>query len=166
MYTTLKSTQSWGTGEVQIRDMLPPIYNPVLTENHQSFASSLRFHQHFSASFNRLSLFKMQIKDLLAALAIPAVVLSAAIPQPQDPEIPNWDEGAPENDIVGGVAAAQGDFPFIVSIQRSGSHFCGGTLLNANTVLTAAHCAVGQTAANIKIRAGSLVSAQHHFYTE
>ncbi|KAF2818518.1 trypsin-domain-containing protein [Ophiobolus disseminans] len=98
----------------------------------------------------------MQIKDLLAALAIPALALAAAIPQPQDVEIPNWDEGSPENDIVGGVAAAQGDFPFIVSIQRSGSHFCGGTLLNANTVLTAAHCAVGQTASQIKVRAGSL----------
>lgn len=34
----------------------------------------------------------MQIKDLITALAIPAVVLSAAIPQ--DPEIPAWDEGS------------------------------------------------------------------------
>jgi len=105
----------------------------------------------------------MQIKDLFAALALPALVLSAAIPSPQDPEIPDWDEGTPENDIVGGVTAVQGDFPFIVSIQRSGSHFCGGTLLNANTVLTAAHCAVGQTASQIKVRAGSLVSSPFRF---
>jgi trypsin len=97
----------------------------------------------------------MQIKEIIAALAIPAVVYSAAIPQ--DPEIPAWDEGS-ENDIVGGTTASAGDFPFIVSLQRSGSHFCGGTLLNANTVLTAAHCAVGQTASSLSVRAGSLVS--------
>jgi len=95
----------------------------------------------------------MQIKDLITALAIPAVVLSAAIPQ--DPEIPAWDEGS-ENDIVGGVSASAGDFPFIVSIQQSGRHFCGGSLLNANTIVTAAHCAEGQTASSLTIRAGSL----------
>jgi trypsin len=97
----------------------------------------------------------MQIKDLITLLALPAVVLSAAIPQ--DPtEIPDWDNGSQE-DIVGGTAASAGDFPFIVSLQRSGSHFCGGTLLNANTVLTAAHCASGQTASTLSVRAGSLV---------
>jgi hypothetical protein len=38
----------------------------------------------------------MQIKDLIAALALPAVVFSAAIPQ--DPEIPNWDDDS-SNDV-------------------------------------------------------------------
>jgi len=97
----------------------------------------------------------MQIKDLIAALVLPAIVFSAAIPQ--DPPVPDWDNEFPSTSIVGGTAAAQGDFPFIVSLQRStGSHFCGGTLLNANTVLTAAHCAVGQTASSLRVRAGSL----------
>jgi trypsin len=96
----------------------------------------------------------MQIKDFLVALAIPAICTAAAIPQ--DPSFPEGD--FPENPIVGGTTASAGDFPYIVSIQKSGSHFCGGSLLNANTVLTAAHCAVGQTASSIKIRAGSLVS--------
>jgi trypsin len=96
----------------------------------------------------------MQIKDVLVALAIPAICTAAAIPQ--DPTFPEGE--FPDEPIVGGTTAAAGDFPFIVSIQKSGSHFCGGSLLNANTVLTAAHCAVGQTASSIKIRAGSLVS--------
>jgi hypothetical protein len=95
----------------------------------------------------------MQLKDVLIALAVPAICAAAAIPQ--DPEFPEGE--FPEEPIVGGTTASQGDFPFIVSIQKSGSHFCGGSLLNANTVLTAAHCAVGQTASTIKIRAGSLV---------
>lgn len=60
--------------------------------------------------------------------------------------------------IVGGEEAAAGDFPYIVSLQQGGSHFCGGTLLNANTVMTAAHCSTGTSPSSVTIRAGSLVS--------
>ncbi|KAF2662081.1 insect inhibitor with A fungal trypsin [Lophiostoma macrostomum CBS 122681] len=86
----------------------------------------------------------MGVKSLLVAAIAPAVCYAAAIP------------GDNNVNIVGGTTAAQGDFPFIVSLQKSGSHFCGGSLLNANTVLTAGHCAQGQTASSIKVRAGSL----------
>jgi trypsin len=58
--------------------------------------------------------------------------------------------------IVGGETASAGDFPFIVSLQRSGSHFCGGSLVNANTVITAAHCSTGVSASSVQVRAGSL----------
>jgi len=42
--------------------------------------------------------------------------------------------------IVGGVEARPGSHPWIVSLQMGGSHFCGGTLVAPDIVITAAHC--------------------------
>lgn len=96
----------------------------------------------------------MQFKDILIALAIPTFCIAAAIPQPQD-----FPDG---EDIVGGEPASAGNFPFILSLQRNGAHFCGASLLNANTVITAAHCVVGQSASALRVRAGSLVRCFFH----
>ncbi|KAL7821490.1 serine endopeptidase [Trichoderma aethiopicum] len=83
--------------------------------------------------------------QVVSALMLPALALGAAI-QPR---------GA---DIVGGTAASLGEFPYIVSLQNpsQGGHFCGGVLVNANTVVTAAHCSVVYPASQIRVRAGTL----------
>jgi len=43
---------------------------------------------------------------------------------------------------VGGRPAHEGEFPYEVSLRRTynNKHFCGGTLINPNHILTAAHC--------------------------
>ncbi|KAH6872343.1 hypothetical protein J4E91_009126 [Alternaria rosae] len=95
----------------------------------------------------------------IIAIALPALVLAA--PTPQDPDF-EFPEDAPADDIVGGTAAASGDFPFIVSLQKNGQHLCGGSLLDATTVVTAAHCSVSSvigSVSTLKIRAGSLQKA-------
>ena len=45
--------------------------------------------------------------------------------------------------IIGGTAATAGQAPYIVSLQRSSSHFCGGTIVDASWIVTAAHCVSG-----------------------
>lgn len=88
----------------------------------------------------------MELKSLLAVyLPLCAAPLAAARP------------ASNAVFIVGGSPAAAGEFPFIVSTLLNGRHWCGGVLLNANTVLTAAHC-VESTPAISQVRAGSLVS--------
>jgi len=57
--------------------------------------------------------------------------------------------------IIGGYEVKPNSIPFQVSFQTSGSfHFCGGSVFDANTIITAAHCCDGQSASRVKIIAG------------
>lgn len=93
----------------------------------------------------------------LALAMLPALSMAAAVPVAP----PDTDAGDIV-DIVGGSAATAGQFPYQVALLQSGSLFCGGVLINAKTVLTAAHCSVDTSASSVKVRAGSLV--KYFFY--
>lgn len=56
----------------------------------------------------------------------------------------NRDGPAPEK-IVGGNEAEEGVWKWQVSLAgTTGSHFCGGSLINQQWVMTAAHCTSGR----------------------
>jgi secreted trypsin-like serine protease len=61
----------------------------------------------------------------------------------------------PNQRIVGGDVADPGDWPFIAAVaDRRGHQFCGGSVVDADSVVTAAHCAVGERPRDVHIITG------------
>ncbi|CAF0923262.1 unnamed protein product [Adineta steineri] len=47
---------------------------------------------------------------------------------------------ANNNTVVGGIQAMRGDWPWSCSMRYNGRHICGGSLINTNWIISAAHC--------------------------
>lgn len=62
---------------------------------------------------------------------------------------------AADSRIVGGSTTTTSAYPFMMQItDASQNQFCGGTLVSATKVVTAAHCMVGETNSSVRVVGG------------
>ncbi|MEU6735757.1 S1 family peptidase [Streptomyces physcomitrii] len=65
--------------------------------------------------------------------------------------------------IIGGTEVADDTYPFMAALASKGKgslkdrQFCGGSLLDSTTILTAAHCVEGEKPKNIQVAVGRTV---------
>jgi trypsin len=98
-----------------------------------------------------------------AGLGAAALTLGATGAYAED----NTANGDFEAKIIGGEPAADGQFPWIVALADASDpsfNYCGGQLIAADVVLTAAHCTEGTAAADMVIRHGSTDITQTEVY--
>ncbi|MEV8593055.1 serine protease [Streptomyces sp. NPDC052012] len=63
--------------------------------------------------------------------------------------------GAAPQPIVGGTTTTTSAYPFMMQItDASQNQFCGGTLVSATKVVTAAHCMVGESPSSVRVVGG------------
>merc|ERR1711936_809171 len=96
--------------------------------------------------------FQKTVVNMKGFLALSILTLASAAPQSvyidqraqTCAKVPSWMKSAfSSTDRIVGGANAGSAIPWQVSLRNSASgdtHFCGGTILDANTVLSAAHC--------------------------
>ncbi|RKH38435.1 trypsin-like serine protease [Corallococcus sicarius] len=89
------------------------------------------------------------VRGWAAASVMSLLVVGCGPQEKREEQAPVEAPASTTQDIVGGTNTTIAANPWQVSLQStSGSHFCGGSVLNANWILTAQHC----------VKSGSTVS--------
>ncbi|KAJ1079944.1 hypothetical protein NDU88_000167 [Pleurodeles waltl] len=62
-----------------------------------------------------------------------------------------------ESRIIGGKNALPAEWPWTVSLQKAGGHFCGGSIISPMWILTAAHCFHHVSAQDLRVQVGATI---------
>ncbi|KXJ23503.1 Plasma kallikrein [Exaiptasia diaphana] len=140
--------------------MSRPLVNGLRHESH-SVSSVLLLIKDQATTFSSKSKFEM--KFFVIALLMLLGALCVAAEEGTTPEITEEIEcgtkGKGNDRVVDGDIATKGSHPWQISIKRRGdqgfSHFCGGSIIKSNWIITAAHCFKNNpTPADYKVTAG------------
>ncbi|MEU6479953.1 serine protease [Streptomyces sp. NPDC047017] len=89
-----------------------------------------------------------------AALAAGAAAAATLLTAPSAVAAARPVTGLPQS-VVGGTTTTASAYPFVMQLtDASGNQFCGGTLVAARKVVTAAHCVAGESAAGLRVVGG------------
>lgn len=98
---------------------------------------------------------------LLALVFATLLALGAAVPVFAAEEPTGEDGGTVQPQVVGGDPVPEGEYRFVAAIRDTTrgntvyqQQFCGGTLIDRNSVLTAAHCLESVTAPQLRVTVG------------
>src|SRR5215207_290797 len=121
--------------------------------------------------FIRNPLWATLVGALVAAMVVSVVVFvhsGEAAPQAADEQTPYASVSPKSPLIVGGTAVPNGKYPFMAALldkRRPGDafdeQFCGGTLIDKDSVLTAAHCLVNPKPDKLQVVLGRTALNQH-----
>ncbi len=107
---------------------------------------------------------RSRVRYLLALVFAMLLALGAAVPVFAAEEPAEEDGGTVQPQVVGGTSVPDGKYKFMTALRdvtRGNTvreqQFCGGTLIDRNSVLTAAHCVQGTTPVQLRATVGRTV---------
>ncbi len=89
-------------------------------------------------------------------LVVASMAVDAKNIGPADRFLQRWGRSDQDSKIVGGSPVDLGDRPYQIVLYWFGGFICGGSIYDADTVITASHCCDGNSASSLSIGAGGL----------